>query len=41
MSYFHALYITDTDGQDFPDTAEGLPITRGGLNVEMTLDLVS
>jgi hypothetical protein len=41
MSYFHALYITDTDGQDFPDTAEGLPITRGGFNVEMTLDLVS
>jgi hypothetical protein len=41
MSYFHALYITDTDGQDFPDKAECLPITRGGFNVEMTGDLVS
>jgi hypothetical protein len=24
MCYFRILYISDTDGKDFPDTAEGL-----------------
>lgn len=41
MSYFHDLYITDTDGQDFPDTAECLRIAWGEFKVERTGDLVS
>jgi hypothetical protein len=41
MSYFHDLYITDTDGKDFPDTAECLRIAWGEFKVERTGDLVS